>query len=48
MAGKSKRIQNKISAIVDARGCLPDGRCDYLSPQWLEYTGRPEAAGITK
>lgn len=23
--------------------CLPDGRCNYLSPQWLEYTGRPEA-----
>ena len=23
--------------------CLPDGRCDYLSTQWLEYTGvRPE------
>ncbi len=19
--------------------CLPDGRCDYLSTQWLEYTG---------
>ena len=22
--------------------CLPDGRTDYLSPQWVEYTGRPE------
>jgi PAS domain S-box-containing protein len=22
--------------------CLPDGRCDYLSRQWVEYTGRPE------
>jgi PAS domain S-box-containing protein len=22
--------------------CLPDGRCDYLSPQWVEYTGLPE------
>ena len=22
--------------------CLPDGRCDYLSPQWVEYTGAPE------
>ena len=21
--------------------CLPDGRCDYLSRQWLEYTGVP-------
>ncbi len=25
------------------RTCLPDGRCDYLSRQWVEYTGRPEA-----
>src|SRR5439155_2512154 len=22
--------------------CLPDGRCDYLSPQWVRYTGLPE------
>jgi PAS domain S-box-containing protein len=22
--------------------CLPDGRCDYLSPQWVHYTGIPE------
>ena len=22
--------------------CLPDGRCDYLSPQWVRYTGVPE------
>ena len=22
--------------------CLPDGRCDYLSRQWIEYTGLPE------
>jgi PAS domain S-box-containing protein len=21
--------------------CLSDGRCDYLSRQWVEYTGRP-------
>ena len=21
--------------------CLPDGRCDYLSPQWARYTGVP-------
>ncbi|WP_181233088.1 PAS domain-containing protein [Enhygromyxa salina] len=21
--------------------CLPDGTCDYLSPQWVEYTGTP-------
>jgi PAS domain S-box-containing protein len=23
--------------------CLPDGRCDYLGPQWVAYTGTPEA-----
>jgi PAS domain S-box-containing protein len=23
--------------------CAPDGRCDYLSRQWVEYTGRSEA-----
>ncbi|WP_198291332.1 PAS domain S-box protein [Methylosarcina fibrata] len=23
--------------------CLPDGSCDYLSPQWLAYTGVPES-----
>jgi PAS domain S-box-containing protein len=22
--------------------CLPDGNCDYLSRQWVEYTGIPE------
>ena len=23
--------------------CLPDGRCEYLSPQWCSFTGLPEA-----
>ena len=23
--------------------CLPDGRCDYLSRQWVEFTGVPAA-----
>jgi PAS domain S-box-containing protein len=23
--------------------CMADGRCDYLSRQWVEYTGKPEA-----
>ena len=23
--------------------CLPDGQCDYLSPQWLAFTGESEA-----
>ncbi len=25
---------------------LPDGRCDYLSPQWVAYTGIPERAQL--
>ena len=23
--------------------CAPDGRCDWLGPQWVAYTGMPEA-----
>ena len=23
--------------------CAPDGQCDYLGPQWVAYTGTPEA-----
>lgn len=23
--------------------CTADGRCDYVSPQWVAYSGRPEA-----
>ena len=26
--------------------CTPDGQCDYLSPQWLAYTGLSEAAQL--
>jgi PAS domain S-box-containing protein len=26
--------------------CLPDGYCDYLSRQWVEYTGVPEDAQV--
>lgn len=26
--------------------CSPDGGCDYLSPQWVRYTGVPEAAQL--
>ncbi|MBV8818639.1 MAG: PAS domain-containing protein [Acidobacteriaceae bacterium] len=22
--------------------CTPDGQCDFLNPQWVEFTGRPE------
>ena len=26
--------------------CMPDGRCDYLSPQWVAYTGIPEQSQL--
>lgn len=26
--------------------CRPDGFCDYLSPQWVRYTGIPESSQI--
>jgi PAS domain S-box-containing protein len=26
--------------------CAPEGPCDYLSPQWIAYTGVPEAAQL--
>ncbi len=26
--------------------CQADGPCDYLSPQWVAYTGKPEAAQL--
>ena len=26
--------------------CAPDGRCDYLGPQWCRYTGTTVAAGL--
>ena len=26
--------------------CNPDGQCDYLSPQWVKYTGIPEAVQL--
>jgi PAS domain S-box-containing protein len=26
--------------------CLPDGSCDYLSRQWIDYTGIPEPAQL--
>ncbi len=26
--------------------CAPEGRCDYLSPQWQRYTGSPVAEGL--
>jgi len=26
--------------------CLPEGECDYLSPQWMSYTGMPTAGQL--
>ena len=39
---KYKRIAESLPQLVWT--CEPDGSCDYLSKQWLDYTGVPEAA----
>ena len=26
--------------------CTPDGRCDFLSRQWVDFTGRAEAGQL--
>ena len=42
------RSRRRQQALIEALPqlvwtCLPDGRCNYLSRQWVEYTGIPEA-----
>jgi PAS domain S-box-containing protein len=47
----AREVQRNFQQLVE---CLPqmvwtgrpDGPCDYLSPQWLRYTGRPEASQL--
>jgi PAS domain S-box-containing protein len=34
-----RQLSNSLPQLVWT--CLPDGPCDYLSKQWLEYTGIP-------
>ncbi len=36
-----RRLAETIPQLVWT--CLPDGNCDYLSSQWITYTGIPEA-----
>lgn len=39
-----KRLRDIIEALPQLFWtCLPDGTCDYLSIQWVEYTGIPES-----
>jgi PAS domain S-box-containing protein len=36
-----RQIANSLPQLVWT--CAPDGQCDFLSRQWVEYTGAPEA-----
>jgi PAS domain S-box-containing protein len=43
--------EKKLREIIEALPqlfwtCRPDGTCDYLSRQWVEYTGIPESANL--
>ncbi len=40
-ARELRQLTDALPALV--WGCRPDGACDYLSRQWLEYTGVPES-----
>lgn len=40
-AGELRQMAESLPSLV--WGARPDGRCDYLSRQWVEYTGVPEA-----
>jgi PAS domain S-box-containing protein len=38
---RSRQLAESLPQLVWT--CLPEGSCDYLSPQWVEYTGIAEA-----
>ena len=38
---KQRRLTESLPQLVWT--CLPEGPCDYLSRQWIDYTGIPEA-----
>jgi PAS domain S-box-containing protein len=39
-----RRFQDLVESLPQlVWTCAPDGRCDYLSRQWVAYAGRPEA-----
>jgi len=40
-ASELRQMAESLPSLV--WGCRPDGGCDYLSPQWADYTGIPEA-----
>jgi PAS domain S-box-containing protein len=43
LKGINQRLQTMTEVIPQLIWtCLPDGRCDYLSPQWITFTGIPE------
>ena len=43
-----RESEDRYRVVVDSLSeavwtCLPDGQCDFLSRQWIKYTGIPEA-----
>ena len=42
--GRLKMIVDSLPQFIWT--CLPDGRRDYVSPQWPEYTGLPTEAAL--
>jgi two-component system CheB/CheR fusion protein len=43
-AGEFRQMAESLPTLV--WGCRADGACDYLSPQWLQYTGVAESEGL--
>jgi PAS domain S-box-containing protein len=41
---RSRQMAESLPQLVWT--CRPDGRCDYLSPQWEQYTGAPAAENL--
>lgn len=41
---RSRQISESLPQLVWT--CRPDGYCDYLSPQWVDYTGLPAAQNL--
>ena len=42
LAASESRFRELVESLpLPIWTCLPDGTCDYLSPRWAQYTGRP-------
>lgn len=42
LAASESRFRELVESLpLPIWTCLPDGTCNYLSPQWMQYTGRP-------